>query len=108
MKPIVAIGHGVIGLVNTRRENNGNSLLHNRVLTGFSLEEELSSSSENLVEQVPFVLETKLRDQGAIYLKVNHDKEHVLQDGLLLTGQNSASTIQFNADHILCDLLSLF
>ena len=94
MKPIAAIGHGVIGLVNTRRENNGNSLLHNRVLTGFSLEEELSSSSENLVEQVPFVLETKLRDQGAIYLKVNHDKEHVLQDGLLLTGQNSASTIQ--------------
>jgi putative intracellular protease/amidase len=96
MKPIAAICHGVVALINVRRTNDTHSFIHGRVLTGFSLEEELLSTNdnENLVEKNPFILETKLKDHGAIYIKASPDKEHVIQDGLLLTGQNPASAKQ--------------
>jgi putative intracellular protease/amidase len=96
MKPIVAICHGVVGLVNVRRTNEGNALIHGRILTGFSLEEDLSSGNddEDLVTRNPFILETKLKEQGAIYMKVSPGKEYIVQDGLLLTGQNPASARQ--------------
>jgi hypothetical protein len=96
MKPIVAICHGVVGLVNVRQINNENLLIQGRVLTGFSLEEELSSGrdEDNLITKNPFILETKLKDQGAIYMKANPGKEYIVQDGLILTGQNPASAKQ--------------
>jgi hypothetical protein len=96
MKPIVAICHGVVGLINVRRINNEKSFIHGRILTGFSFEEELSSEGDekNFVTKNPFILETKLKDQGAIYMKKGPGKEHIIQDGLILTGQNSASAKQ--------------
>ncbi|UJR32963.1 hypothetical protein I4U23_020426 [Adineta vaga] len=96
MKPIAAICHGVVALVNVRRANDTHSFIHGRVITGFSLEEELLSigEDENLVEKNPFILETKLKDHGAIYIKASPGKEHVIQDGVLLTGQNPASAKQ--------------
>ncbi|CAF1450293.1 unnamed protein product, partial [Adineta ricciae] len=96
MKPIAAICHGVVALINVRRINDTHSFIQGRVLTGFSLEEELLSTNEgeNLVEKNPFILETKLKDHGAIYIKASPNKEHVIQDGLLLTGQNPTSTKQ--------------
>jgi hypothetical protein len=105
MKPIAAICHGVVGLVNVPHGNDGNPLIHGRIITGFSLEEELSTGgeAENLLTKNPFVLETKLKDQGAIYIKTSPGQEHVLQDGLLLTGQNPASTKQLA--HRLGDLI---
>jgi putative intracellular protease/amidase len=105
MKPIAAICHGVVGLVNARRINEENPMIHGRLLTGFSLEEELTSGKEdeNLITKNPFILETKLKDQGAIYLKSTPGKEYIIQDGLLLTGQNPASVKQFDTNHILRD-----
>lgn len=97
MKPVVAICHGVVGLANVRRIVDGNLLIHGRILTGFSLEEELVSSEnarENLVDRSPYVLEAKLKEHGAVYLKASPGKEYVVQDGLLLTGQNPASAKQ--------------
>ena len=103
MKPIAAICHGVVGLVNVRRTQGASPLIQGRMLTGFSLEEEMSSrgEEENLVTKNPFILEVKLKDQGALYMKANPGKEHVLQDGLLLTGQNPASARQLDSDQIL-------
>jgi uncharacterized protein YciI len=96
MKPIVAICHGVVGLINVRRTNDSNPFIHGRALTGFSLEEELKSSNDedNSIVKNPFILETKLKDQGATYLKSTPGKEYIVQDGLLLTGQNPASANQ--------------
>jgi uncharacterized protein YciI len=98
MKPIVAICHGVVGLINVRRTNDSNTFIHGRIITGFSLEEELASSNDsddnNLITKSPFILETKLKDQGAIYMKSTPGKEYIVQDGLLLTGQNPASAKQ--------------
>jgi len=96
MKPIVAICHGVVGLIHVRRINDEKSFIHGRLLTGFSLEEELLSEGdeENLLTKNPFILETKLKDQGAIYMKKSPGKEYIVQDGLILTGQNPASAKQ--------------
>jgi hypothetical protein len=96
MKPIVAICHGVVGLINVRRINETNTFIHGRIITGFSLEEELSSGNndDNPILKNPFILETKLKDQGAIYMKSTPGKEYIVQDGLLLTGQNPASANQ--------------
>jgi hypothetical protein len=96
MKPIVAICHGVVGLINVRRINDENTFIHGRILTGFSLEEELlnGNDQENLVTRVPFILETRLKDHGAIYIKTTPGKEHIIQDGLILTGQNPTSAKQ--------------
>jgi putative intracellular protease/amidase len=105
MKPIVAICHGVVGLINVRRINETNTFIHGRIITGFSLEEELSSGNndDNPILKNPFILETKLKDQGAIYMKSTPGKEYIVQDGLLLTGQNPASANQFDTNRILRD-----
>ena len=105
MKPMAAICHGVVGLVNVRQTNDGSPLIHGRRITGFSLEEEMlaGGEGENIVAKNPFILETKLKDQGAIYMKGSPNQEHVVQDGLLLTGQNPASAKQFDSNHILRD-----
>lgn len=105
MKPIAAISHGTVGLINAQRINDGNPLIQGRLITGFSLDEELLSTGpdENLVSRNPFILETRLKDQGAIYMKKSAGTEHVLQDGLILTGQNPTSAKQLA--HRLGDLI---
>ena len=103
MKPIAAVCHGVVGLIHVRRAHATNSLIHGRMLTGFSQEEEMSTGGEeeNPGNKHPFVLEVRLKEQGALYTKGRPAKEHVVQDGLLLTGQNPASAKQFDSSHIL-------
>ena len=96
MKPIGAICHGVVGLVNVRKNMDSDPLIHGRMITGFSLDEERSSSSsgdndDHAVPKTPFILETRLKDQGAIYMKGPSGNEYLVHDGLLLTGQNPAS-----------------
>ena len=94
MKPIAAICHGVVGLVHVRRSVDSDALIHGRMITGFSMEEELLSAAnedDNHGAKSPFILETRLKDQGAIYMKGTSFKEYIVQDGLLLTGQNPAS-----------------
>ena len=96
MKPIAAGCHGVVGLIHVRRAHPTTALIHGRMLTGFSLEEGMSceGEEENTGNKHPFVLEVRLKDQGALYTKARPGKEYVVQDGLLLTGQNPASAKQ--------------
>ncbi|CAF0839951.1 unnamed protein product, partial [Didymodactylos carnosus] len=85
MKPIASICHGVVGLLNVRRQD-GIFLINGRTLTAFSIDEESD------IQSTPFLLETRLKDQGAYYVKMPPKCEHVLQDGLILTGQNPSSS----------------
>ncbi|CAF1661343.1 unnamed protein product, partial [Didymodactylos carnosus] len=58
MKPIASICHGVVGLLNVRRQD-GIFLINGRTLTAFSIDEESD------IQSTPFLLETRLKDQGA-------------------------------------------
>lgn len=87
-KPIAFVCHSPAALVNVKSEN-GQPLVKGKHLTGFSNDEE---DAVNLTKIVPFLLEDKLKELGAHYTNKAHWESYVQQDGLLITGQNPASS----------------
>ena len=87
-KPIAFVCHAPAALINTKAIN-GNPLVKGKNLTGFSNTEEVAVK---LSEIVPFLLEDELKKQGAHYTKGNDWGSYAKQDGLLITGQNPASS----------------
>ena len=87
-KPIAAVAHGVTCLL-LLKNHKGESLIKGKQLTCFSNSEEKSSG---LSEAVPFLLETRLISLGALYSKEENYISHVVTDGNIVTGQNSASS----------------
>ena len=47
-----------------------------------------------LTKIVPFLVEDMLKKQGGVYSKVADWHSHVVTDGLLITGQNPASSTE--------------
>jgi len=90
-KIIGAVCHGPAGLVNTFLDN-GQSLVANKRVTGFSnVEEEVVQ----LTKLVSFLLEDKLKELGGNYISKAAWQEHVVIDGNLITGQNPQSSAIF-------------
>ena len=58
-------------------------------MTGFADTEE---AAVGLTDVVPFLVEDMLRENGGLYSKTSDWGVHVLRDGLLITGQNPASS----------------
>ncbi len=87
-KPIAFVCHAPAALVNVKAEN-GEALVKGKHLTSFSNTEE---EAVNLTKVVPFLLEDELKKNGAIYSKGKDWGSYVKQDGLLITGQNPASS----------------
>lgn len=87
-KLIASVCHGVAGLLALQNEN-GELLIKDKQLTGFSNSEE---DSAGLTKVVPFLLETKLLSLGALYSKKANYLSHVVADGNIITGQNPASS----------------
>jgi putative intracellular protease/amidase len=84
---IAAVCHGPSGLVNIKL-SNGKYLIDGKKINGFTNEEEIAVKLESIV---PFMLETKLIERGAIFEKAGLWQEKVVVDGRLVTGQNPAS-----------------
>lgn len=87
-KPVAFVCHAPAALVNVTTEN-GEFLVKDKKVTGFSNTEE---EAVNLTDVVPFLLEDELKNKGGIYSKGNDWGSYVQQDGLLITGQNPASS----------------
>ena len=87
-KPIAFVCHSPSALVNAKAMN-GEPLVKGKQLTGFSNTEE---EAVKLTKVVPFLLEDVLVKNGAHYSKGNDWESYVKQDGLLITGQNPASS----------------
>lgn len=87
-KPIAFVCHAPAALVNVKIKN-GESLVKGKELTGFSNTEE---EAVKLTKVVPFLLEDELKKHGALYSKGSDWASYVKQDGLLITGQNPASS----------------
>jgi putative intracellular protease/amidase len=68
---------------------DGQPLVRGRNVTGFTNTEEQAAG---LTDVVPFLVEDMLKARGAEYSKVADWKPHVVVDGLLITGQNPASS----------------
>lgn len=88
-KPIAAVCHGPIALLNVRL-TTGAIFLTGREVTGFSNSEE---ESVGLTNVIPELLESALVSRGAMYSKGAVDfAPFVVVDGTLITGQNPASS----------------
>ena len=87
-KPVAAVCHASAALLNAK-DNSGNPIVQNRAVTGFSNTEE---DAVQLTDVVPFLLEDELKKKGGDYQKVSDWNVFAIQDGLLITGQNPASS----------------
>lgn len=87
-KPIAFVCHAPAALVNVKTKN-GEFLVKDKKVTGFSNTEE---EAVKLTNVVPFLLEDELKNKGGIYSKGNDWASYVQQDGLLITGQNPGSS----------------
>ncbi|KFC20534.1 type 1 glutamine amidotransferase domain-containing protein [Chryseobacterium sp. FH1] len=84
---VAAVCHGPAGLVNIKLKN-GKYLVDGKKINAFTNEEETEVKLEKIV---PFLLEDKLKDRGAIFEKSEKWKPHVTVDKKLVTGQNPQS-----------------
>jgi putative intracellular protease/amidase len=87
-KPVVAVCHAPSVLLNVKDEK-GDPLVKGKNVTGFTNTEE---AAVQLTDIVPFLLEDELKDKGGIYSKKEDWASFVVKDGLLITGQNPASS----------------
>mgnify|MGYP000070307231 CR=1 FL=1 len=85
-KVISAVCHGPAALVNVELDN-GEMLLANKKVSGFTNEEELFLIPD-AKEVFPFLLEDKLVAQGAKFQAGEKYLEQTSQDGKIITGQN--------------------
>ncbi len=99
-KPVAFVCHAP-GVLKDVRIANGDYLVKGKNVTGFTNTEE---DAVGLSDIVPFLVEDMLKANGATYHKRDDWVPFALIDGLLITGQNPASSEK--VAHLLFDLLS--
>nr|WP_315221118.1 type 1 glutamine amidotransferase domain-containing protein [uncultured Flavobacterium sp.] len=86
-KPVAFVCHAPAVLKNVKV--NGEFLVKGKKVTGFTNEEE---EAVGLTKVVPFLLEDALTQNGAKFSKIGNWQPYAVEDGLLITGQNPASS----------------
>lgn len=87
-KPVSAVCHAPAVLLKALNQK-GESLIKGKKVTGFSNSEEIAVQLEEIV---PFSLEDELKKAGGIYTQGPDWNSYLIQDGLIITGQNPASS----------------
>ncbi|RXD03576.1 type 1 glutamine amidotransferase domain-containing protein [Sphingomonas sp. UV9] len=87
-KPVALVCHapGVLRHVKTA---DGRPLVEGKTVTGFANSEE---DAVGLTDVVPFLVEDELTAKGGVYSRGPDWGSYVVQDGLLITGQNPGSS----------------
>jgi putative intracellular protease/amidase len=87
-KPVALVCHAP-GVLRHAKRADGKPLVEGKSVTGFTNTEE---QAVGLTEVVPFLVEDELKAKGGKFSKGADWQPYVLEDGLLLTGQNPASS----------------
>ena len=87
-KPVAAVCHAP-GVLRHAKAADGTPVVQGKAVTGFANSEE---RAVGLSEVVPFLVEDMLKDSGARYSKLADWEPYIVTDGLLITGQNPASS----------------
>ncbi|MEO4017902.1 MULTISPECIES: type 1 glutamine amidotransferase domain-containing protein [Pseudomonas] len=87
-KPVAAVCHAP-GVLRHVKDADGQPLVKGKRVTGFTNSEE---EAVQLTKVVPFLVEDMLKEKGGVYSKGADWASYVLTDGLLITGQNPASS----------------
>lgn len=84
---VAAVCHGPAGLLGATKPD-GRPLVDGLRVGGFTDAEE---AAVGLTDVMPFLLETRLREQGGLFESAENFQPHAVADGRLVTGQNPAS-----------------
>ncbi|NYT73516.1 type 1 glutamine amidotransferase domain-containing protein [Halomonas sp. QX-2] len=87
-KPVALVCHAP-GLLRHVKTPSGRPLVEGKKVTGFANSEE---AAVGLTDIVPFLVEDELKAKGGIFSKGDDWGPYVITDGLLITGQNPASS----------------
>lgn len=87
-KPIALVCHAP-GVLRHARKADGTPLVEGLNVTGFTNTEE---EGVQLTDVVPFLVEDELKAKGGKYSRGDDWASYVVSDGLLITGQNPASS----------------
>jgi putative intracellular protease/amidase len=82
-----AVCHGPAGLINVKL-SNGEYLVKGKTVSAFTNDEEVAVGLDQVI---PFFLQDKLVERGAMYTKAEDFQKHVVVSDRLVTGQNPAS-----------------
>jgi putative intracellular protease/amidase len=87
-KPVAVVCHACAVLLNAK-DQDGHPLVKGKQVTGFSNSEE---AAVGLTDVVPYLLEDQLVAMGGLYQQAEDWNPLVVVDGLIITGQNPASS----------------
>ncbi|CAN5692890.1 type 1 glutamine amidotransferase domain-containing protein [soil metagenome] len=87
-KPVAAVCHAP-AVLRHPKSADGTSVVQGKKVTGFTNTEE---AAVGLTDIVPFLVEDMLTHNGGVYSKAADWQPYVITDGLLITGQNPASS----------------
>ncbi|MGF6771598.1 putative intracellular protease/amidase [Paraburkholderia sp. GAS199] len=87
-KPVALVCHAP-GVLRHVKSADGKPLVDGKKVTGFTNSEE---AAVGLTDIVPFLVEDELKAKGGVYSKGDDWAPYVVSDGLLITGQNPASS----------------
>lgn len=87
-KPVAAVCHAP-AVLRHPKSAEGSSVVNGKSVTSFTNTEE---AAVGLTKIVPFLVEDMLTKNGGRYSKAADWQPHVVTDGLLITGQNPASS----------------
>jgi putative intracellular protease/amidase len=87
-KPLAAVCHAP-GVFRHTKGADGKPLVAGKSVTGFTNSEE---DAVGLTDVVPFLVEDMLKEKGGQYSKGPDWQSYVVEDGLLITGQNPGSS----------------
>ena len=87
-KPVALVCHAPAALKQVKGKD-GEPLVKGKKVTGFTNEEE---EAVQLTKVVPFLVEDMLKENGGHYDKKPAFQPYAVEDGLLITGQNPASS----------------
>ncbi|MEO7243656.1 MAG: type 1 glutamine amidotransferase domain-containing protein [Rubrivivax sp.] len=87
-KPVALVCHAP-GVLRHVKAADGKPLVEAKAVTGFSNTEEAAAG---LTDVVPFLVQDMLTERGAHYDCAADWQPHVVTDGMLVTGQNPASS----------------
>ncbi|NIY75398.1 type 1 glutamine amidotransferase domain-containing protein [Thalassospira sp. HF15] len=87
-KPVALVCHAP-GVLRHVKAPDGTPLTRGKKVTGFKNTEE---DAVQLTDVVPFLVENMLKETGAVYSAGDDWGSYVVQDGMLITGQNPGSS----------------
>ena len=87
-KPVATVCHAP-GVLRHVKAPDGSPLVEGKKVTGFTNTEEEAVGLTNIV---PFLVEDMLKQNGGEYSKLGDWQPYAITDGLLITGQNPASS----------------